>query len=77
MLERLRWEPYRGGLFSGVGVLLHRREVGEELWQLFGDFPPDRPGSVLELWRRHPAGDDVVSVHLQQKTGGGREDGWV
>lgn len=51
-------------------MFLYQGEVGEELWQLFGDFPSDRSGSVLQFWRRHPAGNDVVGVHLQKKTRG-------
>lgn len=57
--------PYFGGLCSAVGMFLYQGEVGEELWQLFGDFPSDRSGSVLQFWRRHPAGNDVVGVHLR------------
>lgn len=45
-------------------MFLYRGEVGEELRQQLGDFPPDGPGGVLLLGRRHPAGDDVVSVDL-------------
>lgn len=58
-------------------MLLYQREVGQKLWQLFSDFPSDRSGSVLEFRRRHPAGNDVVSVHLQQKKARNeRDDCW-
>lgn len=66
---KVAWtQPYFGALLSPVGMFLYQREVGEELWQLFGDLPSDRSGGVLEFWRRHPAGNDVVGVHLQKKT---------
>lgn len=49
-------------------MFLDQREIGEELRQLLGDFPPDSPGSVLQFGRRNPAGNNVVSVDLQMKT---------
>lgn len=49
-------------------MFLYQREVSEELWQQFGDFPSDSSGSVLEFGRRYPAGNNVVGVDLQKKT---------
>lgn len=50
----------------------YRREISQELWQLFGDFSSDCSGSVLELRGRHPTGDDIVGVDLEGRTNGSR-----
>lgn len=50
----------------------YRREISEELRQLFGDFSPDCSGSVLKLRRRHPTGHDIVGVDLEKRTDGRR-----
>lgn len=59
---------YFGGSCGSVRMFLYQREIGEELRQLLGDFPSDSSGSVLQFGRRHPAGNNVVSVDLQKKT---------
>lgn len=49
-------------------MFIYRREISEELWQLFLDFPSDCPGSVLKLWGRDPTGDNVMGVDLEEST---------
>lgn len=61
-----------GGPRGCMGMFLHRREISEELWQLFGDFPPDRPGGVLKFRGCDPTGDDIVGVDLEERTQGAR-----
>lgn len=51
-------------------MFIYRREISEELWQLFSDFSSDCSGSVLKLRGRDPTGDDVVSVNLEERTDG-------
>ena len=45
-------------------MLDYRREFSEVLVQLVVNFVPDGSGSILLLWRRHPAGNDVVGINL-------------
>lgn len=63
---------YLGSPGGCVGMFLHRREISEELRQLFGNFSSDCSGSVLKLRGRHPTGHNIVGVDLEEKTNGRR-----
>lgn len=64
---------YLGGTRGCVRMFRYRGEISEELWQLFGDFSSDCSGSVLKLGGRHPTGNNIMGIHLEERTNGRRE----